>query len=62
VRMRRYGRAFQPSEISSVADRASERSNGRQAMSSSPVGVGIGSTVSTVRPVSRSASREPGRY
>ena len=28
----------------------------------SPVGVGVGSTISTVRPVSRSSSREPGRY
>ena len=27
-----------------------------------PVGVGVGATISTVRPVSRSASREPGRY
>src|SRR5436190_11316385 len=65
VRMRRYGRTFQPTETSSHADRALTRpagANGRLPQSASPVGAGIGSTVSTVRPVSRSANREPGRY
>jgi len=62
VRMRRYGRTFQPSEVSNGSDRTPERSSGRTTASGSPVGVGIGSTISTVRPVSRSSSREPGRY
>ena len=60
VRMRRYGRSFQPSE-SNAADRAPERP-GRTSASSSPIGVGAGATVSTVRPVSRSVGRDPGRY
>jgi transcriptional regulator with XRE-family HTH domain len=63
VRMRRYGRTFQPAEVKPGTDRPAERAaGGRSATSASPVGVGIGSTISTVRPVSRSASREPGRY
>jgi len=61
VRMRRYGRTFQPSDPNASADRAPERANGRQA-ATNPIGVGAGSTVSTVRPVSRSTTREPGRY
>ena len=61
VRMRRYGRIFQPTETSSSANRAPERANGRTS-SASPVGVGVGSTISTVRSVSRTATREPGRY
>jgi len=60
VRMRRYGRSFQPSE-SNAADRAPERP-GRTSASPSPIGVGAGATVSTVRPVSRSVGRDPGRY
>ena len=60
VRMRRYGRSFQPSE-NNGADRAPERP-GRTSASSSPIGVGAGATVSTVRPVSRSVGRDPGRY
>ena len=65
VRMRRYGRTFQPTDANanSDADRASERIVGRQAASSSPIGVGAGTgSVSTVRPVSRSVGREQGRY
>jgi transcriptional regulator with XRE-family HTH domain len=62
VRMRRYGRTFQPHEASTGSDRAPERTSGRTTASVSPVGVGVGSTISTVRPVSRSSSREPGRY
>jgi len=61
VRMRRYGRTFQPSEVSSGADRAPEQIR-RPSASASPIGVGAGSTVSTVRSVSRSAGRDPGRY
>ncbi len=61
VRMRRYGRTFQSSDAASNADRAPEQSR-RQSASSSPVGVGAGSTVSTVRSVARSAGRDPGRY
>jgi transcriptional regulator with XRE-family HTH domain len=61
VRMRRYGRTFQPAEVNTGADRAPDR-NGRTTTSASPIGVGVGSTISTVRPVSRSAGRDPGRY
>ena len=60
VRMRRYGRTFQSSDATSNADRAPEQS--RRQSASSPVGVGAGSTVSTVRSVARSAGRDPGRY
>jgi transcriptional regulator with XRE-family HTH domain len=68
VRMRRYGRPFQPTEsASSGSERPNERTLGRPAApgrpmgaggSSTPVGVGIGS----VRPVSRSVGPERGRY
>ncbi len=63
VRMRRYGRTFQPSEPTSGPDRQSGRPAGRPPTSASPVGIGVGgTTISTVRPVSRSVGREPGRY
>ena len=62
VRMRRYGRAFQPTEVNAGADRAPERSSGRTTTSASPVGAAMRGTVSTVRPISRTAGREPGRY
>jgi transcriptional regulator with XRE-family HTH domain len=68
VRMRRYGRPFQPTEPTTAGpDRSNERTLGRPAApgrpmgaggSSTPVGVGIGS----VRPVSRGAGPERGRY
>jgi len=61
VRMRRYGRTFQPQEVSSSADRSPEPTR-RPSATASPIGVGAGSTVSTVRSVSRSAGRDPGRY
>ncbi|MFL5676857.1 MAG: helix-turn-helix domain-containing protein [Chloroflexota bacterium] len=61
VRMRRYGRTFQSSDASSAADRAPEQSR-RHSASPTPVGIGAGSTVSTVRSVARSAGRDPGRY
>jgi transcriptional regulator with XRE-family HTH domain len=70
VRMRRYGRTFQPSDPSSDADRATERTGGRQATPVGPIRVGAGTgtgtragaTVSKVRPVSRSTGRDQGRY
>src|SRR5438876_1078791 len=62
VRMRRYGRTFQSAEVTSGVDRTPGRASGRSTTSASPVGVGFGATVSTVRPVSRSGNREPGRY
>jgi len=72
VRMRRYGRPFQPADAAATtattAERAGERQLGRSATpprsmgmngNSSPVGVGVGS----VRPVStHNPRREPGRY
>jgi hypothetical protein len=62
VRMRRYGRTFQPAEVNAGSDRTPERTSGRTATSASPIGAAIRSTVSTVRPISRTATREPGRY
>jgi transcriptional regulator with XRE-family HTH domain len=63
VRMRRYGRTFQPAEANSgSADRTAERNGRSTTTSASPIGVGAGSTISTVRPVSRSTGRDPGRY
>ena len=63
VRMRRYGRTFQSTEPSNGTDRTLGRpTHGHSPASASPVGAGVGSTISTVRPVSRSANREPGRY
>jgi transcriptional regulator with XRE-family HTH domain len=59
VRMRRYGRTFQPTETSGT-DRVSETT--RRPVPASPIGVGAGSTVSTVRSVTRSSSRDQGRY
>jgi transcriptional regulator with XRE-family HTH domain len=74
VRMRRYGRSF--AEGSSTGGGGGERNHDRPMGASGaggrPMGVtGVGSTVrsvgmstavSTVRPVSRSSTREPGRY
>jgi transcriptional regulator with XRE-family HTH domain len=65
VRMRRYGRTFPPNnETGQGTEQAQGRTLGRghTASASAPVGVGAGATVSTVRAVSRSAHREPGRY
>ena len=69
VRMRRYGRAFQPDSSSSAPDRSNERSMGAPVGSSrslavgrvTPVG-GVGAAVSTVRSVQRDARGERGRY
>ena len=66
VRIRRYGRAFQPDQAPSTSsERGSDRTLTRPAgpvrqMSSSSGAVGIG--VGTVRPVVRATGREPGRY
>ncbi len=62
VRMRRYGRAFQPTDMNGGVDRTPERTAGRTATSASPVGATMRGTVSTVRSISRTAGREPGRY
>ena len=56
VRMRRYGRTIPAGRDQHSADRAPARPNGRLSSTASPVGAGIGSTVSTVRPVSRSVN------
>ena len=74
VRMRRYGRAFQP-DSSSVRsgpklDRAHARcagrdepAAGRRANAADTMrGGGVATSISTVRSVSRSSGREPGRY
>ena len=73
VRMRRYGRAFQPDSSSSGPDRSStERTLGAPVGTSRPLaggrtpdtmrGGGVATSISTVRSVSRSSGREPGRY
>jgi hypothetical protein len=63
VRMRRYGRTFQPSDPAPATEPRTDRIV-RSATSGNPVGVaaGHGTTIGTVRPVARSSSREPGRY
>ena len=63
VRMRRYGRTFQPHEVEHTGP-IGPRSEPRGGRPPQPVrsAVGVGSTISTVRPVSRTSSREPGRY
>jgi transcriptional regulator with XRE-family HTH domain len=70
VRMRRYGRTFQSSEPTNGTERTTTearplRPSSGNGSSASPVGAGVGhstTTIGTVRPVTRSASREPGRY
>jgi transcriptional regulator with XRE-family HTH domain len=69
VRMRRYGRAFQPEggTGTGTSERGSERSLNGSVGSGRPLTVGrvsgSGAAVSTVRSVSRSSGRhEPGRY
>jgi transcriptional regulator with XRE-family HTH domain len=67
VRMRRYGRTFQATESISGTDRPPDRIV-RSGAPSNPVGLGLGNrigngtTIGSVRPVSRSTGREPGRY
>jgi transcriptional regulator with XRE-family HTH domain len=62
VRMRRYGRTFQPSDSAPAPETRTDRIV--RSATGNPVGVsaGHGTTVGTVRSVSRSSSREPGRY
>jgi hypothetical protein len=63
VRMRRYGRSFQPADANARSEAAPDRMPGRTTTSASPVGAALrGTTVSTVRPVPRTVGREPGRY
>jgi transcriptional regulator with XRE-family HTH domain len=76
VRMRRYGRTFQPEGSGSAPDRQNERSLGAPVGTSRSLSVsrvssvgspggsvgGSGTAVSTVRSVSRSSGRENGRY
>jgi len=66
VRMRRYGRSLQAQEASAAPERSTDHRMARPtparsmgaAASVTPVGVGFGS----IRQVSRSGGREPGRY
>jgi transcriptional regulator with XRE-family HTH domain len=65
VRMRRYGRAIQPTDPANGTERGSDPSFPRPVASDGqvPVGGRIGTaTMNGLRPVSRSATREPGRY
>jgi transcriptional regulator with XRE-family HTH domain len=72
VRMRRYGRSFQPESDSGTGmDRPAERTLAGPMRTDRPLTVGrvatsagsaTGTAVSTVRSVARSVGREPGRY
>jgi transcriptional regulator with XRE-family HTH domain len=66
VRMRRYGRAMQPSTTESTgSDRPSDAPFARPLASDgqvASVGRVATATMNGLRPVSRSATREPGRY
>jgi transcriptional regulator with XRE-family HTH domain len=65
VRMRRYGRAIAPTDSGNGTERSSEPSFTRPLPPDGHVAavsrVGT-ATMTTLRPVSRSATREPGRY
>ena len=63
VRMRRFGRTFQPADPAGGTERQPERLP-RPTAAGDPVGLGGGrpTTITTVRPVTRSTGREPGRY
>jgi len=65
VRMRRYGRSFQPTENpQSNSERGGDRSLARSMPETRAAG-GLRNgtaTMHTIRPVARSTSREPGRY
>ena len=65
VRMRRYGRALQPTETTSANDRPSDPTP-RRPLASNGHTVSVGrvssATLDGLRPVSRSASPERGRY
>jgi transcriptional regulator with XRE-family HTH domain len=62
VRMRRYGRTFQPPRRAPGPIGPGALPGDGRPPQSVRSGVGVGSTISTVRPVSRTSSREPGRY
>lgn len=68
VRMRRYGRPFQPEPATSNGtERSAERTIGSSAGSGRQLTVGrvnpsTSGSMSTVRTVTRSVGREPGRY
>jgi transcriptional regulator with XRE-family HTH domain len=64
VRMRRYGRAYQPAETNgTTADRGNDHVLRPTRTASSPMsGVSMGITATAIRPVSRTPGREPGRY
>ena len=67
VRMRRYGRSFQPSDTppKSGTERPSDRNLTRPMSETAASAGGLRNGVSamhTIRPVARSTSREPGRY
>ncbi|MDO8483949.1 MAG: helix-turn-helix transcriptional regulator [Candidatus Limnocylindrales bacterium] len=65
VRMRRYGRAIQPTEPSSSTERPSDRSLAGPMSETAAAAGGLRNrtaTINTVRPIARSTSREPGRY
>ena len=65
VRTRRYGRSVQPAETAGGPDRTSESTLSRQHTSdgqAAPAGRVGSQTINGLRPVSRSATRERGRY
>jgi len=65
VRMRRYGRSIQPSDTASGNERTSDSNFNRPRTSDghvASVGRVGAATMNGVRPVPRSATREPGRY
>jgi transcriptional regulator with XRE-family HTH domain len=65
VRMRRYGRSFQPTETSSgTTERRPERTLARSVSGTAATVDGVRgrtATVNSIRPITRSTSREPGR-
>ncbi len=65
VRMRRFGRTIQPTEPSHGPDRGSEPTYLRPRNTDTPVSAVARTATATMtglRPVSRTATREPGRY
>jgi hypothetical protein len=63
VRMRRFGRAFQPSDSSS--ERTLDRTVGRggPTVNGTPIVTGVGTPrLGSARPVTRPIGRTPGRY
>jgi transcriptional regulator with XRE-family HTH domain len=67
VRMRRYGRSFQPGDTQGGGggERPSDRPLTRPSSETAASGGGLRNTTATItsiRPVTRSTTREPGRY